>query len=406
MYNKKNKHKNKKFNNVNTLDAEHKKLMNKFDKNENDIDKMKSELIKCEKEYKKLTSNIDQKCNEIQLQNKHKLSNKIDELNRNILKATNSKEKINYFFKSLDILTDYYDNLQKQRNKLNNNFSIKNYDNDIENEDEEYHYFYDNNENIDNINQISKYVKITTNFDKQKIYDKYKFFVDDNNPLNKYENDNIWLCKECNKEKCLDYGESKLICTNCFTPENIIIDSEKPSFKDPVQDNSYFHYQRINHFKEWVYKFQAKESTEISKEVYDNIKNEIIKLRIKDLSKITKKQMKYILKKINYNKYYEHIPHIINKLNGKQTLKLSRQQEEKMYSIFMEIHNVFEDVRPSTRVNFLSYSYVLYKICELLELDNFLKCFPLLKNPEKLHTQDMIWKKICAKLDYEFYPSI
>jgi len=43
----------------------------------------------------------------------------------------------------------------------------------------------------------------------------------------------------------------------------------------------------------------------------------------------------------------------------------------------------------------LSYSYVLYKFCELLSEDKYLKYFPLLKSKEKLYQQDVIWKKIC-----------
>ena len=32
--------------------------------------------------------------------------------------------------------------------------------------------------------------------------------------------------------------------------------------------------------------------------------------------------------------------------------------------------------------------------------------FPLLKSPEKLRAQDMIWEKICRELGWEFIPSI
>jgi len=58
------------------------------------------------------------------------------------------------------------------------------------------------------------------------------------------------------------------------------------------------------------------------------------------------------------------------------------------------------------RKNFLSYSYVLHKFCQLLELDHLLKHFPLLKSREKLHQQDKIWKLICRDLQWEYIPSI
>ena len=36
-------------------------------------------------------------------------------------------------------------------------------------------------------------------------------------------------------------------------------------------------------------------------------------------------------------------------------------------------------------------------MCQLLELDDFIKCFPLLKSRDKLRTQDQIWKQICER---------
>ena len=61
---------------------------------------------------------------------------------------------------------------------------------------------------------------------------------------------------------------------------------------------------------------------------------------------------------------------------------------------------------PNNRKNFLSYSYVLHKFCELIELDDLLIYFPLLKSREKLQQQDQIWKDICKSLKWQYIPSI
>ena len=42
----------------------------------------------------------------------------------------------------------------------------------------------------------------------------------------------------------------------------------------------------------------------------------------------------------------------------------------------------------------LSYSYVLHKFVELLGLNEYKACFPLLKSRAKLHEQDLIWRNI------------
>ena len=116
--------------------------------------------------------------------------------------------------------------------------------------------------------------------------------------------------------------------------------------------------------------------------------------------------MREILKKLKYNKYYEHIPHIINIINGQKAPILTRQYEEQLRIMFKEIQTPFMVHCPENRKNFLSYSYVLHKFCELLELDHLLIYFPLLKSREKLQQQDIIWQKICRTLLWEYIPSI
>ena len=73
--------------------------------------------------------------------------------------------------------------------------------------------------------------------------------------------------------------------------------------------------------------------------------------------------------------------------------------------MFMMIQEPWEIYKPKGRKKFLSYSYILYKFCELLELDDLLEYFPLLKSPEKLKEQDQVWKKFCGYLKWEYYPT-
>jgi len=124
------------------------------------------------------------------------------------------------------------------------------------------------------------------------------------------------------------------------------------------------------------------------------------------MSKLTPKKLRDILKKLDKNKYYEHVPHIINRLNGLSPPTISRETEEELRRMFKEIEETFIKYCPKNRKNFLSYSYVLHKFFQLLELDEFLACFELLKSREKLHQQDVIWKKICEELRWEFIPSV
>lgn len=151
--------------------------------------------------------------------------------------------------------------------------------------------------------------------------------------------------------------------------------------------------------------FQGKESTDIPEHVYDKILIELKKARSFDLNKIKVEDMRKILKKLGLNRYYEHIPHILTKI-GVPAPVMTRDVEEKLRQMFKDIQEPFTLYCPRRRKNFLSYSYTLHKFCELLELDDFLPCFPLLKSRDKLKEQDILWKTICTFLGWEFIPSI
>jgi len=116
--------------------------------------------------------------------------------------------------------------------------------------------------------------------------------------------------------------------------------------------------------------------------------------------------IKDILKKIREQSYYEHIPYIISKITEKPPIILSRDVEDKIKHMFKQIQEPFSIYCPSDRLNFLNYSYILNKIFRIIGNEEYAKCFQLLKSPDKLKQQDMVWKKICFHLGWPFHPSI
>jgi hypothetical protein len=201
-------------------------------------------------------------------------------------------------------------------------------------------------------------------------------------------------------------NETYLDCPDCGFRDMILVDSEKPSYKDPPREMSYYAYKKINHLNEWLAQFQAKETTEISQAVLDQIRTELRKERIVDMGKLKPSKLKEVIKKLKLNRCYDHVAHILNRLNGISAPVLSREVEEKLRFMFKEIQFSFVKHCPKKRSNFLSYSFVLYKFCELLELDDYLPCFPLLKSREKLYMQDKIWQKICEDMNWEFIRTV
>lgn len=211
-------------------------------------------------------------------------------------------------------------------------------------------------------------------------------------------------CNICNEGELIkSLYDGILICNKCFSIEKYLIHSDKPSYKEPPKEISFYAYRRINHFKEILAQFQAKETTDIPNIVIENIKNQIKKERI-SLNILTSKRTKEILKKLGYNKYYEHITFIKDKLGIKPPI-MSQQLEETLCNLFVDIQVPYAKYCPSDRVNFLNYYYTLYKLCELLDERDYLPHFPMLKDQKKIE-QDQIWKNICQDLGWDFIPTL
>ena len=243
---------------------------------------------------------------------------------------------------------------------------------------------------------------------EEDIVGKYLSTVDDKYlDINICDIDTINVCKKCNLHSMIiKLNDSEMYCSKCGYTEDILLHTDKSSFKDIPKEISYFAYKRINHFNEWIAQIQAKETTAIKPEIYKLVLDEIKKNKSIVTNDITHKQIREILKNINCNKYYEHIPHIINVITKNKKPILFGEYEEQLRNMFKEIQIPFMNNCPQERKNFLSYSYVLHKFCQLLELDNLLQYFPLLKSREKLKQQDIIWKKICNDLKWQYIPSI
>ena len=209
------------------------------------------------------------------------------------------------------------------------------------------------------------------------------------------------ICQFCHKGEMIPIeSEGIMVCNQCAKQIVFLIDNEKPSYKEPPKEACFYAYKRINHFREILAQFQAKETTCIPENVLESIKQQIKKERI-EISQFTDKKAKEIMKKLGFNKYYEHIPFIKDKLGIKPPV-MTPDLEDRLCNLFMEIQGPYAKFCPDDRVNFLNYYYTVYKLCELLGRREFLPFFPMLKDREKRIEQDQIWKQICIELDWEF----
>lgn len=364
-----------------TLDTKHKEFLNEFNKDENDT------IPDFKIERQELRQKLIDSCEELTVEQRLDIEDKINELTEKI-RETKSKKK-EYFLDNSKFIFEYFENkksisdgntVQSSTNKsklVNTFFKIKQ-----DNTDEL-------KQQRENNNIVIKYL---SNIDDS--------FLDVNSFVCQTD-----ICKICNKGELIPLeDEGIMVCNSCSRSIPYLIENEKPSYKEPPKEVCFYAYKRINHFKEILAQFQGKETTQIPPDVIENIKLQIKKERI-ELTQITNIKTKEILKKLGYNKYYEHIPFIKDKLGIKPPI-MSPELEETLCNLFVELQSPYSKFCPDDRVNFLNYYYTAYKLCELLGEEKYLPLFPLLKDREKRIEQDDIWKKICEELDWEFIPTI
>lgn len=214
------------------------------------------------------------------------------------------------------------------------------------------------------------------------------------------------LCTHCNSPiYIIDNGY--LTCNNCgYTTKAMLDDEYIPTYREfqDIEIVPHYEYKRVNHFKDWLNSIQGKENTKIPSNILKSIKDRIKKTKLDNLDY---NNLRSILKSLDLSKYYENISLIMNIINSgnPQVLCLTNKQEDILINKFKEIQASYEKYRPSDRKNFLSYSFILRKLCILEKYDNMLKYIPELKDFTKVSQQNIIWAKICKDLKWPYIPN-
>jgi hypothetical protein len=411
-----------------TIDAIHVDILNKFDKNKKNIKNYHKQLEISTNRLNKLSIELNKNKNVIETLELQKkiwdVEADIKSTNEIIYNINNNIDEKEYLINTGNILNQYYrvketergdeSSVKKKRRspkKITNILSWFEKPELIARPTTSNNTVQEGNktvsENRGNLSLPKNKYNILT---KKELHQKYMSLIDKDYELEEeIQEDNYDICSYCNTDMLLNTNTSLLICSKCGVQEAIILDIDKPSYKDPPKEMTSFCYKRINHLNEFLAQFQAKETTDIPESLYNEIMLEIKKERITNMTEINCDKMRLILKKIKRNEYYEHVPYIINQLNGLPPPIISSEIEEVIRNMFKEIQMPFEELRPNIipkRKNFLSYNYIMYKFFELLELDEYLQCFQLLKSRNKLYQQDTIWKHICAHLNWQYIPSL
>lgn len=378
-----------------TLDQRHTEKISQFANLDQSLPIKKQKLIDLETELAQLSILNPIKYTVKDIRQKAYLTEAIHKLRKETESIENNTESLNYIVKTLPILVDYYDN----KDLIDDGSTETISEPMIGGKKNILSYFtYETPKNGNTL---------TTNnpkISKAKLYDKYLNATD----LSYHPQQNVSrICDKngCDGEKIVSANEGCLVCKKCGLSETVLLTNEKNSYKEQSPDLCVYAYKRINHLTEILSQLQAKESTDIPPVIFESILRELKKRKI-DKNELDIARLRRILKKLNCRKYYEHAPHILQIINGKEPPNFSRKDETRIKKMFKDIQKPFAIYCPKDRQNFLNYYYVLHKFCELLDLDEYVNYFPLLKNNAKLLQHDKVWKNICKYMKWEYIKSI
>ena len=185
------------------------------------------------------------------------------------------KKKKDYLLNNANLIFNYFEN---KKNIVNGNNKTKILDK----------YFKTDKDLIEfGSREISTVEKYLTNIDESFL--NVKNFV--------VQTD---ICRRCNSGELIPIEhEGILVCNKCYCSIQYLVENEKPSYKEPPKEVCFYAYKRINHFREILAQFQAKETTQIPQKVLDDIKHQIKKERM-ELHQMSNKKAKDILKKLGH----------------------------------------------------------------------------------------------------------
>ena len=140
-------------------------------------------------------------------------------------------------------------NLAGNKDNTDNNVNKDNKDN-TDNKDNK-----DNKDNTDDLPIIKKddgvYKGMLKYIGKNDVIDKYMRKMDPNYQVPLEYDENIDFCENCKCSMTIVHSEGIIRCEKCGMQEDILIDSDKPSYKDPPREMSYYSYKKLNHLSEY-----------------------------------------------------------------------------------------------------------------------------------------------------------
>jgi hypothetical protein len=209
-----------------TLDTQHNNKLNEFQQKAERLSTLKHKFNSI---YERILELEQRKRSELSKEEHDRLISLIDE--RDLVKKTiddleNNDDEVEYLINTAPILFKYYDIVEKgndddfNQQKVNENSILKWF---VKNPEEK---------------------KDTNKEDKASLLEKYMSYTD-TNFIKSLENDVKYQCQNCGCDNMnILINDGIIFCNECSCVEYIIVDHDRPSYKDPPREISYYAYKR------------------------------------------------------------------------------------------------------------------------------------------------------------------
>lgn len=234
-----------------TLDIQHSNKLSQIQEQEQIYNNLKNDLrsINCQiDELSKLKKTVGLSDNDFDTY--ITLIDKRDDIQKELDTLSEQMNEVDYYVNTAPILFKYYDLLEKGASDDENINKIDVSENSI------LKFFIKSNIEED---------KKDNKDDRASLLEKYLSLTDDNY-VTKIPTDIKDCCVYCGSSNIYMLPHDGInYCNECCSVEYITVDHDKPSYKDPPLEVSYFCYKRINHlneckfiYKVWIYFVYAK----------------------------------------------------------------------------------------------------------------------------------------------------
>ena len=203
-----------------TLDTQHTLKIKEFQTKQSTIDEKQEELGTLITSIQDITKTPLSNLSKSEFQEYLELSDKKNDLEREISKIRKSIDEVDYYIDTADIIFKYYDIVENGNVLDNENAQIVTENSILK--------FFSSSDNSKPEDENEK-----KDDDRASLLEKYMECTDGNylKSVQQQECENCPVCDS--KNRTLLVNDGLMYCNECYTIETVIIDHEKPSYKDP-----------------------------------------------------------------------------------------------------------------------------------------------------------------------------